>query len=270
MTVYEGKYPPRGAGKIAVIVSKYNKTITERLLEGALGQLKEGGIRDADIDVVWVPGAFEIPMMAQRFAFDPEYQAVICLGCVIKGETTHDEHINRAVSLQLARISVDSVVPIGFGVLTCNTIEQAAARSTMQAPGSDKTVGEQLGNKGVEAAAAVLEMLDVISQLPELPPEDGIDDSLLSSLTFNARRYQDGEFDDEEDAYDEYDDGDEDERRRPARYGREFFPRRGKDSDRKKEKKEEKSGHGKKFRKEGKSFGEHGKKGKSKSFKKGK
>ncbi|MBR6481504.1 MAG: 6,7-dimethyl-8-ribityllumazine synthase, partial [Thermoguttaceae bacterium] len=71
--------------------------MTERLLEGALGQLKEGGIRDVDIDVVWVPGAFEIPMMAQRFAFDQDYQAVICLGCVIKGETTHDEHINRAV-----------------------------------------------------------------------------------------------------------------------------------------------------------------------------
>ena len=191
MTVYEGKFPPMGTGKIAVVVSKYNKTITERLLEGALSRLKEGGIRDADIDVVWVPGAFEIPMMTQRFAFDPEYQAVVCLGCVIKGETTHDEHINRAVSLQLARIAVDAAIPIGFGVLTCNTIEQAAARSTMQAPGSDKTAGEQLGNKGVEAADAVLEMLDIVSQLPE-PAEmayEDADESFLASLAANARRY---------------------------------------------------------------------------------
>ena len=271
MTVYEGKYPPMGTGKIAVVVSKYNKTITERLLEGALGQLKEGGIRDADIDVVWVPGAFEIPMMTQRFAFDREYQAVVCLGCVIKGETTHDEHINRAVSLQLARLSVDADIPIGFGVLTCNTIEQAAARSTMQAPGSDKTAGEQLGNKGVEAAAAVLEMLDLISQLPEPTPLEDPDDTLFSSLADNARRYQNGEFDDEEDDFDEYDEDDEYDRRRPSRFDHDSFPRRGKGNDRKKE---GKSGHGKKSRKEGKTYGEHGKehgkKGKPKSFKKGK
>ena len=267
MTVYEGKFPPMGTGKIAVVVSKYNKTITERLLEGALSRLKEGGIRDADVDVVWVPGAFEIPMMAQRFAFDPEYQAVVCLGCVIKGETTHDEHINRAVSLQLARLSVDAAVPIGFGVLTCNTIEQAAARSTMQTPGSDKTAGEQLGNKGVEAASAVLEMLDIVSQLPEPAPFEDADDSFLSSLEANVRRYRDGEFDDEEDVFDEYDDDDEYDRRRPPRFDRDYAPRHGKGTDRKKD---GKFSHDKKARKEGKSHGEHGKKGKSKSSKKGK
>ena len=267
MTVYEGKYPPVGTGKIAVVVAKYNKTITERLLEGALGQLKEGGVRDADIDVVWVPGAFEIPMMAQRFAFDQDYQAVICLGCVIKGETTHDEHINRAVSLQLARLSVDADIPIGFGVLTCNTIEQAAARSTMQVPGSDKIVGEQLGNKGVEAAQAVLEMLDLISQLPEPTPIEDDETLFLPSLAGNVRRYQNGEFDDDEDLYDEYGGEDEYDHRRPSRFERDFPPRHGKGFGRKKDGKPD---HGKKSRKEGKPHAEHGKKGKSKSFKKGK
>ncbi len=267
MTVYEGKYPPMGAGRIAIVVSKYNKPITERLLEGALGQLKEGGIRDADIDVVWVPGAFEIPMMTQRFAFDQEYQAVICLGCVIKGETTHDQHINRAVSLQLARIAVDADIPIGFGVLTCDTVEQAAARSTMQTPGTDKTAGEQLGNKGVEAAAAVLEMLDLVSQLPEPTPIDEADSSLLSSLAGNMQRYQSGEFDDDEDGpFDEGDDEPFDERR-ARRFAQDFPSHHGKEFGRKKEGKHSRGNKG--FHKEGKGS-DHGKKGKFKPFKKGK
>ncbi|MBQ3389338.1 MAG: 6,7-dimethyl-8-ribityllumazine synthase [Thermoguttaceae bacterium] len=275
MTVYEGKYPPVGAGKIAVVVSKYNKPITERLLDGTLATLKEGGVREADIDVIWVPGAFEIPMMAQRFAFDDEYQAVVCLGCVIKGETTHDEHINRAVSLQLARISVDAGVPVAFGVLTCNTVEQAQARSTAALPGSDKTAGEILGNKGAEAASAVLEMLDILSQLPDLP-EDALDPAFYSSLAENVRRYRGGEFDDDGDD-EEYAPLNEEDKFgfphgrhshhrdhssrgfSPPRGGYDF-PKHGKSHH-----------HGKGFRQERKGgSGDHGKKGKSKFPKKGK
>ena len=273
MTVYEGKYPPVGTGKIAVVVSKYNKPITERLLDGALAALKEGGVREADIDVIWVPGAFEIPMMAQRFAFDSEYQAVVCLGCVIKGETTHDEHINRAVSLQLARLSVDAGVPVAFGILTCSTVEQAVARSTAAAPGSDKTSGEVLGNKGVEAASAVLEMLDILSQLPE-PQDDGFDPGFYSSLAENARRYRQGEFDDDDD-YEEYlpqdEDGESDFRRNRHAHHHDHSHSRFSPSgdDHHSSKREKSHHHGKGFHQERKTS-DHGKKGKPKFPKKGK
>lgn len=202
MKIYEGKFPPEGTGKVAIVVAKYNKTITDRLLDGALAKLKEGGIRDDDITVVWVPGAFEIPTLAQRFALDEDYQAVICLGCVIKGETTHDEHINRAVSLELARIGVEAGIPVIFGVLTCGTAEQAMARSTVEEPSNDKTAGERLGNKGTEAAEAALEMLDILLQLPELADEEGASEE---SLIRNAKRYRAGDFDD-----DLFSDGEED------------------------------------------------------------
>lgn len=272
MKVYEGKYPPQGTGKIAVIVAKYNKTITQRLLDGALAKLKEGGIRDADIDVVWVPGAFEIPTMAQRFAFDDEYAAVICLGCVIKGETTHDEHINRAVSLQLARLGVDSGIPVIFGILTCNNAEQAAARSTTAEPSNDKTAGEVLGNKGTEAAEAALEMLDIFSQLPELEEDDSqLDSSLLASVFENAKRYSAGDFDDEADG--EFDEDDE-----YGEFPADFHRGHHKEHDsfghdRKKSGKDQKhrSFDGKKPRKEDRrEFKDYSKKGKSKFPKKGK
>jgi 6,7-dimethyl-8-ribityllumazine synthase len=143
------------AGKVAIVVSRYNESITSRLLDGALQTLRLRGVSEQAIEVAWVPGAFELPVVAARLAESAEFVAVICLGAVIRGETTHDEHINRAVSQQLAEISVRSGVPVMFGVLTCQTLEQAIQRA-----------GGSVGNKGSECAEAALEMIDLLKQLP--------------------------------------------------------------------------------------------------------
>ena len=105
--------------------------------------------------VAWVPGAWELPLVAQRFAQSGEYSAVLCLGAVIRGETSHDQHINRQVSMSLGQIALDTGVPVLFGVLTCNTLEQALNR-----------VGGNAGHKGVECAEAALEMADLLDKLP--------------------------------------------------------------------------------------------------------
>jgi 6,7-dimethyl-8-ribityllumazine synthase len=143
------------SGRFAIVVSRYNEHITGKLLAGAVETLSAEGIADEAIDVAWVPGAWEIPLLARRFALSKKYAAVLCLGAVIKGETTHDEHINRQVSLSLGQISLEAGLPVLFGVLTCNTVEQAIHRS-----------GGNLGNKGQECAEAALEMVRLLSKLP--------------------------------------------------------------------------------------------------------
>ncbi len=142
-------------GKYAIVVSRYNENITSKLLEGAVATLQQHGVPDEAIDVAWVPGAWEIPLIAERLAETESYLAVICLGAVIKGETTHDEHINRMVSTTLGRLALDVGLPILFGLLTCNTLEQAIHRS-----------GGNVGNKGVECAEAALRMVSLLSKLP--------------------------------------------------------------------------------------------------------
>jgi len=142
-------------GRYAIVVARYNDTVTKRLLEGALQAFTQQGLADDAIDVTWVPGAFEIPLVADRLAHSFRYQAVVCLGAVIRGETTHDQHINRAVSMALTDSSLRSGVPVLFGVLTCDTLEQAIHRS-----------GGNVGNKGTECALAALEMANLIDQLP--------------------------------------------------------------------------------------------------------
>lgn len=146
--------PTSPSGRLAVVVSRYNESVTSRLLEGARATLAEKGVPPDGIDVAWTPGAFEIPLVADRMAVSGRYQAVICLGAVIRGETTHDQHINRAVSLSLMKSSVRSGVPVLFGVLTCETLEQALQRA-----------GGRVGNKGSEAALAALEMIDLLRRL---------------------------------------------------------------------------------------------------------
>ncbi|MGB9688994.1 6,7-dimethyl-8-ribityllumazine synthase [Thermogutta sp.] len=165
--VFEGtaELPP---GRFAVIVSRFNETITRGLLQGALETLTSGGVPGEAIDVFWVPGAFEIPTVAQRLASSQKYRAVICLGAVIKGETSHDQHINRAVSLQIAEIGVKTGVPVLFGIITCDTLEQAMARSA----GSDVVrnkdrLGRPVSNKGAEAAQAALEMVRLMEQIKQ-------------------------------------------------------------------------------------------------------
>lgn len=152
--VYEGR--PEGAGlRFAIVVSRYNDTITRKLLDGAVDTLRARGVAEDAIDVAWVPGAWEIPLVAQRFAAAGRHAAVLCLGAVIRGETTHDQHINRQVSLSLGRMAIETGVPVLFGVLTCNSLEQAIHRS-----------GGNVGNKGVECAQAALEMAHLLAQLP--------------------------------------------------------------------------------------------------------
>jgi 6,7-dimethyl-8-ribityllumazine synthase len=141
-------------GRFAIVVSRYNEHITSKLLTGAIETLRNAGIADDAIDVAWVPGAWEIPLIAQSMARTEKYAAVLCLGAVIKGETTHDEHINHQVSSSLGQIALETGLPILFGVLTCNTLEQAIHRA-----------GGNVGNKGQECAAAALEMVRLLEKL---------------------------------------------------------------------------------------------------------
>jgi 6,7-dimethyl-8-ribityllumazine synthase len=145
--------PPEG--RFAVVVARYNETVTRQLLSGAVETLTGRGVADDDIDVAWVPGAWELPLVAHRMAESRGYVAVLCLGAVIRGETTHDRQINRAVSLGLTEASLATGVPVLFGVLTCDSLEQAIQRA-----------GGNVGNKGVESAEAALEMVSLLSRLP--------------------------------------------------------------------------------------------------------
>ena len=142
-------------GRFAIAVSRYNESITGKLLAGAVQTLTVHGVADDAIDVAWVPGAFEIPLIADRLASSGQYVAVLALGAVIRGETTHDQHINRAVSLALAEIALSSGVPVLFGILTCETMEQAIHRA-----------GGNVGNKGAECAEAALHMVGLLKNLP--------------------------------------------------------------------------------------------------------
>ena len=164
--IYQGEVAP-SKGRFAIVVSRFNQSVTSRLLDGALRTLTAHGVSDEQIDVAWVPGAFEIPTVASRLATGGRYVAVICLGAVIRGETTHDQHINRAVSIALAQLGASTGVPVLFGVLTCNTLEQAIARSGGQSSSKGKDRPDsRLGNKGADCAEAALEMVDLISKLP--------------------------------------------------------------------------------------------------------
>ncbi len=141
--------------RYAIVVAEWNRSITGKLLEGALSTLAAAGVPEGNVDVAWVPGAWEIPLVAQRFAQSHDYAAVISLGAVIRGETTHDQYINRAVSLSLQQIALATDVPMIFGILTCETMEQAIHRA-----------GGNVGNKGVECAEAALRMVGLLKNCP--------------------------------------------------------------------------------------------------------
>ena len=147
--------PPTDNLRVGIIVARWNESITRKLLDGAVAKLKEQGVPDDAIDVAWVPGSMEIPLIAKRLAASNRYAAVICLGVVIRGETTHDQHINRAVSIAITQIGLDTGVPVLFGVLTCETMEQAIHRA-----------GGNVGNKGAECAEAALQMVALLKNLP--------------------------------------------------------------------------------------------------------
>ena len=143
------------ADHFGIVVAKWNEAITRKLLDGAVSTLARHGVKDEAIEVAWVPGSFEIPLVAQRLAASGRFAAIICLGAVIRGETTHDQHINRAVSTAISQIALAEDVPVLFGVLTCETMEQAIHRS-----------GGNVGNKGVECAEAALHMVGLLKNLP--------------------------------------------------------------------------------------------------------
>ena len=166
VNVYQGT-PTSVDGRFAVVVARFNDSITSRLLDGAVRTLTTHGVAEEEIDVARVPGAFEIPTVAERLAASGRYVAVLCLGAVIRGETTHDQYINRAVSTALAEIGVRHGLPVLFGVLTCNTLEQAIARSGGEAGTRGKDQPDsRIGNKGSECAEAALEMVSLMARLP--------------------------------------------------------------------------------------------------------
>lgn len=147
MQQFNGKTASVTEKKFAVIVSQYYETITNDLKDGALKSLLQHGVQESNISILWTPGSWELPAAALRALKSERFDAVVILGCVIKGETTHDAHINTAISNGIADLTLKYDVPIGFGLLTCNTLQQALDRS-----------GGSVGNKGVEAADAAIHM----------------------------------------------------------------------------------------------------------------
>jgi 6,7-dimethyl-8-ribityllumazine synthase len=155
MTSYEGKLQGDGL-RVAIACARFNDFITERLLTGCRDGLLRHGVDEASVTVAWAPGAFELPLVAQRLAVSGDFDAVICLGAVIRGATGHYEHVAGQCAAGIQRTQLDTGVPVVFGVLTTDTIEQAIERA-----------GTKSGNKGFEAAMTAIEMADLLRQLPK-------------------------------------------------------------------------------------------------------
>ncbi len=153
MKIYEGKLISEKK-KYAVVVGRFNEFIGSKLLDGALDTFKRHGAEEDDIEIAWVPGAFEIPLAAQKMAKTGKYDAVVCLGAVIRGSTAHFEYVSSEVTKGIANISLNLDIPVIFGVLTTDTIEQAIERA-----------GTKAGNKGSEAAATAIEMANLMSEI---------------------------------------------------------------------------------------------------------
>ncbi|MCL5736060.1 MAG: 6,7-dimethyl-8-ribityllumazine synthase [Actinobacteria bacterium] len=153
--VYEGFLQGEGL-RFGLVVSRFNEFISSKLLSGALDSLSRHGVLPADIEVAWVPGAMEIPLAAKRMARSAKYDGIVCLGAVIRGSTPHFEYISAEVAKGVASVQLESGVPITFGVLTTDTIEQAVERA-----------GTKAGNKGWDSAQAALEMVNLLRSMPE-------------------------------------------------------------------------------------------------------
>ena len=153
MARFEGKLHADGL-RFGVVAARFNGFIVESLVAGAVDTLRRSGVDDAAIDVAWVPGAFEIPIAAARMAQSPRYDAVICLGAIIRGATAHFDHVASPCAAGVARAGLDSGKPVIFGVLTTDTIEQAIERA-----------GTKAGNKGAEAAVTAIEMVNLLRAL---------------------------------------------------------------------------------------------------------
>jgi 6,7-dimethyl-8-ribityllumazine synthase len=153
MKIIEGELQAKGL-KFGIVVSRFNDFITNKLLDGALDALLRHGAKEEDIDIIKVPGSFEIPMVARRLALKGTYNALICLGTIIRGATPHFEYIAAEVSKGIASASMDTGLPIAFGIITSDTIEQAIERA-----------GTKSGNKGCDAAITAIEMAQLLKKL---------------------------------------------------------------------------------------------------------
>lgn len=155
MNIFEGKLIPEKI-KVGIIATRFNEFITSKLLSGALDGLKRHDVAEDCIDVAWVPGAFEIPLIASKMAKSGKYDAVICLGAVIRGSTTHYDYVCNEVSKGISQVSLASGIPVMFGVLTTENIEQAIERA-----------GTKAGNKGYDCAVGAIEMVNLIRTIEE-------------------------------------------------------------------------------------------------------
>lgn len=153
MRVLEGKLVSKEI-KIGIVAARFNEFITSKLVSGALDCLKRHDVAEDSIDIAWVPGAFEIPLIASKMASCGTYDAVLCLGAVIRGSTTHYDYVCSEVSKGIAHVSLNSGIPVMFGVLTTENIEQAIERA-----------GTKAGNKGFDCAAGAIEMVNLIREL---------------------------------------------------------------------------------------------------------
>ena len=153
MKTFEGKLVSENI-KVGIVAARFNEFITSKLVSGALDGLKRENVQEDDIDVAWVPGAFEIPLIASKMAKSRKYDAIICVGAVIRGSTSHYDYVCNEVSKGIAQVSLANDIPVMFGVLTTDTIEQAIERA-----------GTKAGNKGFECAQGAIEMVNLIRSL---------------------------------------------------------------------------------------------------------
>ena len=149
----EGKLDAKSC-KIAVVVSRFNSFMTQTMLDGALDTLSRHGLDTEKVDVVWVPGAFEIPLTCKKIANSKKVDGIVALACVIRGATPHFEYVSAEVSKGIAKVTLDETIPIGFGVVTADSIEQAIERA-----------GSKSGNKGSDAAISVIEQINLFKQI---------------------------------------------------------------------------------------------------------
>ncbi len=161
-TTYQGRFDGRGR-RLALVVSRFNDFIMRELMAGARDGLLRHGVADADIDIIWVPGSFELPMAAQRLARSRRYGAIVCLGCLIQGDTPHFQYIASEVTKGVAQVGLEDGTPVVFGVITADTLEQAIERA-----------GTKAGNKGFDAALTALELIDLYAQIDADLPASGV------------------------------------------------------------------------------------------------
>lgn len=153
MKIYEGKLVADGV-KIGIVAGRFNEFITSKLISGALDGLKRHNVDEDSIEIAWVPGAFEIPLVASEMAKSKKYDAIICLGAVIRGNTSHYDYVCNEVSKGIAHVSLDTGIPVMFGVITTENIEQAIERA-----------GTKSGNKGYDVAVGAIEMINLVKEI---------------------------------------------------------------------------------------------------------